>query len=918
MSPREVQGLQALAVKNGGSLTINPETGLPEAGFLDKLLPAIIGAGISYFSGGTIDPKTAAMIVGGVETARTGDIGKGISAGLGAYGGATLTSGFTAAGTETLGAQATGTAAQTAGELAAAEAGRLGLEQGLTGEALEMAKAQAMDQVASATSGVAANATPYETLSAGVNKAAASPMDFLKANAKPLMYTAAPLLAGDATQAKMPQTVTKPGMIRPYSFDPYGGTYTAGTPYEAAPTRAAEGGLMGMNNGGYSPGQLDFTQRSEPVVRMASGGIAALAGGGMPANYDQNYVNQLVREAAIQAGGSLSYADASTAAKNLGISDDMLRTAASNTLFITGAPRPVADPAPAAVVAAPAATQSAYGPGSMAAALGASHIVDGVQIIPGAPGYDPAKAAMRLAEISTYGDTGAAATLKANNLYDTGMSQWQAEYNRLLQQDIAAGLVPASASSTPLGNQPASVGGTGTVTGIGVAAPLPGSDQYTQNVQNWFRDNPNATYADIQKAMSLYGLSPEDVKAAMAKAGLSGGAQFAAFNQTIGDTRNVDETYSGLKGLSSNINYWLQRNPGASLNDFRNEMRKYELNEDDIKRATGKTSAELFTGKLTTVFNPAEGASGATGPGAIGGGTVVNPNGTITTSPRIPGIPEGGFTGMGQVRDEYTKGGGQLGYVSPTYTPEEFQKKYVDRLTGGSKQSYDYLTGKTKYDPTPYTPTGEIQKPYWESVGRFPENRSTKKYVYVDGKYQLNPDYVKPSYVLAGEKAAALANQDKEPTDSPGAGNKWVWNSTDKKWEAKPVADITADGGEQGAANGLQQGAANGGLMAMAGGGMSSQFNLGGYSDGGRLLRGPGDGVSDSIPATIGNKRPARLADGEFVVPARIVSELGNGSTEAGARKLYAMMERVQAARRGTVGKKKVAKNSRADRYLPA
>jgi hypothetical protein len=105
----------------------------------------------------------------------------------------------------------------------------------------------------------------------------------------------------------------------------------------------------------------------------------------------------------------------------------------------------------------------------------------------------------------------------------------------------------------------------------------------------------------------------------------------------------------------------------------------------------------------------------------------------------------------------------------------------------------------------------------------------------------------------------------------------------------------------------------------MADGGLSDEhYNLGGYSDGGRLLRGPGDGVSDSIPATIGHKQPARLADGEFVVPARIVSELGNGSTEAGARKLYAMMDRVQAARKNTIGKGKVAHNSRADKYLPA
>ena len=105
------------------------------------------------------------------------------------------------------------------------------------------------------------------------------------------------------------------------------------------------------------------------------------------------------------------------------------------------------------------------------------------------------------------------------------------------------------------------------------------------------------------------------------------------------------------------------------------------------------------------------------------------------------------------------------------------------------------------------------------------------------------------------------------------------------------------------------------GEMNFANGGLS---NLGGYSDGGRLLRGPGDGVSDSIPAVIGKKQPARLADGEFVVPARIVSEIGNGSTEAGARKLYAMMDRVQQARGKTVGKGKVAKNTRADKYLPA
>jgi hypothetical protein len=119
-----------------------------------------------------------------------------------------------------------------------------------------------------------------------------------------------------------------------------------------------------------------------------------------------------------------------------------------------------------------------------------------------------------------------------------------------------------------------------------------------------------------------------------------------------------------------------------------------------------------------------------------------------------------------------------------------------------------------------------------------------------------------------------------------------------------------------GIGTGIGSGASSG--AGLAHGGLSDAYNLGGYSDGGRLLRGPGDGVSDSIPATIGHKQPARLADGEFVVPARIVSEIGNGSTEAGARKLYAMMDRIQKARAQTVGKGKVAKNTRAEKYLPA
>lgn len=109
---------------------------------------------------------------------------------------------------------------------------------------------------------------------------------------------------------------------------------------------------------------------------------------------------------------------------------------------------------------------------------------------------------------------------------------------------------------------------------------------------------------------------------------------------------------------------------------------------------------------------------------------------------------------------------------------------------------------------------------------------------------------------------------------------------------------------------------AHGGSVGYASGGIAG-YSLGGYAAGGnpRLLKGPGDGMSDNIPAVIGHKQPARLADGEFVVPADVVSHLGNGSTDAGAKQLYAMMDKVRTARTGV---KKQGKQIKPEKYLPA
>jgi hypothetical protein len=112
---------------------------------------------------------------------------------------------------------------------------------------------------------------------------------------------------------------------------------------------------------------------------------------------------------------------------------------------------------------------------------------------------------------------------------------------------------------------------------------------------------------------------------------------------------------------------------------------------------------------------------------------------------------------------------------------------------------------------------------------------------------------------------------------------------------------------------GRQEPMAMGGRVRYAEGGISALT-----PDDGKMLNGNGDGVSDDIPAMIEGEQEAALSDGEFIVPARIVSELGNGSSDAGAKKLYAMIDRIQAARQKTMGdNKQYAKDTNAERFLP-
>jgi hypothetical protein len=953
MAPSEVQGLQALAQAHGGSLTINPETGLPEAGVLDKLLPAIIGAGISYISGGTIDPMTAAAMVGGVETVRTGDIGKGISAGLGAYGGAGLTAGVMGAGASSISAEQLAAGQLSSGQLAAEQAA------GVTrGAFLPTAEAtQGAFLPSSAATAYTASPSSADLLSKGFDTVTSSgdaAKKFAMANWKPMAAAALPVLADVGTTTEMPGMNQVPGKVRRYSYDPYGQSYTPTGVYEA-PGTAANGGLMGMANGGmarYAQGDL--------IEDAASAGTAA------PAFTDQ----QIQAAIAASRAAPEHFTDAQIlqgAKANYGV--DVSR-------FLTQ-PDTIAATAPVVTPAATAPVVTSGGLDTLATNQAAT------------------------------GNTTAANALGNAGVPTTAVADQQALALQAAQAGINAGKTPeqiAAEVNTKYGKNFTAQNVSDFAAANGII-PQAGSDKYVSNIAAAAAANPNATAAQIQAAMVAQGLNPNDVAAAMDKAGLSDAAIYAATNKDFKGTAGG----TGLAGLNANIQAAMSSaataKPDATAAEINALLATYGADASDFKRAMGMTPAEwdaahgaiinqppnstviggtgndsitgstgsdlgviTETGEVLPVVTLSDGTQLVVNPtqvattavdtptvlntadrtalpvGVAGNQTAtINPNGTISMNTGTPNMPEGGYTGMQSLRDAYTKGGGSLGYVPVApKTMAEFNQRY-NKLTGGSKQAYDYLMGG-EYSPTPYTKTGEIMKPYAESVLGVPGDVSKKRYLFdaATRTYKANPDYVPITYDSKGNKLTGISSKD---VASYVSANKDAATSDYQKWmadnnvsleqiagalgislaEAKKrfgtgttatdTTDTTAVVPKEPSSSG---GSANGGLMAMAGGGMSGQYDLGSYSDGGRLLRGPGDGVSDSIPATIGKGRPARLADGEFVVPARIVSEIGNGSTEAGARKLYAMMDRVQAARRNSIGKGNVAKNTRAYKHLPA
>ena len=232
--------------------------------------------------------------------------------------------------------------------------------------------------------------------------------------------------------------------------------------------------------------------------------------------------------------------------------------------------------------------------------------------------------------------------------------------------------------------------------------------------------------------------------------------------------------------------------------------------------------------------------------------------------------------------------------------PQSLLQKYQTPLLGlGAFGAYKMATAKPTSTPIPVPATGAL----------------TGKYNLASNYQSLgNPTPVYPRFAEGG--IASLASGGNMMSDKVNVdfmhGDMYPMSQQNRSFYATPSQMPTSAQQTMASYEPKTNPLTGEATANMASGGIS---DLGAYSDGGRMLQGPGDGMSDSIPGMIANKRPARLAEGEFVVPADVVSHLGNGSTDAGAKQLYAMMNKVRQARTGS---KKQGKQINPRQFMPA
>ena len=791
MSPREVQGLQALAMRHGGSLTINPQTGLPEAGFLSSILPLIAGVGLTAMG---MPAGMAALTVGGGTALVTGDLGKGLMAGLGAYGGAGLAESLIGSG-----------AAGLAPEAAAAAANAVPTET-----AAQIASSAA-PPAASAASG-------YTRISPPDMFASAPPGTY-----QSITQAANPIQAAEAVQAAAPQTVTSMPNISRYSN---------------ASNATADGPMAR-----YGPSVSESTYPIQPpsVENMTAGQrFDALKAGATGQNLLNYAKANPLQTAGMLAGPLMSLSENNNPTTPVGDSD---RGAMANAgyEFDPGWSDPMPSPDPFG-------REQRYNrpryyiPKKAADGGAVQHFDDGGAVGGANQGTPALNKFLELQAARAANPNPAPALIDAKQQF--------ADYLKAQSRPVST--TPAPYRPPVVERLPTTTPGLSTA-GISALAPQFAGPSGTRGglslEQQAERDDPNSwmNLSDEQKT-EYYSNNPNMLGFSEGALNIWAATPFGRIQNYFDPSRQDTQRKILETARADAARYGKGELGTVSSGSLSSQIRGQD--KANLRDPVGSPSYP------STVSNEAfnAGLTDASGNPISDAGEVFNAGLTDAAGNSLAPAPGVTFT-----RDY-----------------RDFSTQYGLDREGPGESAGNTLNRQLTEAPAPA----------------------------IDGN---------GSIVFSGGSGGSGGGGG----GGGGGGSQFGGGLSAQSSETRSALRDASGYGGGVARGGLLDSryAYGGGIAALNQGGM---YNLGSYSDGGRLLRGPGDGVSDSIPAVIGRKQPARLADGEFVIPARIVSEIGNGSTEAGARKLYAMMDKVQRARRATVGKGKVAKNTRADKYLPA
>ena len=492
----------------------------------------------------------------------------------------------------------------------------------------------------------------------------------------------------------------------------------------------------------------------------------------------------------------------------------------------------------------------------------------------------------------------------------------------------AGGILQAAPGTVPPPAQPLPPAGTeqlASTTPPPPAQPMPpaGLEQAPQPSMQQV-SSPNTFNTEVRPGMELTDTGFQPIEGASQPSGLEQVKAAPGQSGTLGPNGQVTlpdgtqmswEQYSQSQGFDPSIK------PPGSENSF---LQGAKDTLDWMDKNPFKTGAAAYLGlQYTGAFNQKQGAGSAPQPKKF--------NNPYSISPNFQGGP---YSEPNVYKPKYAAQGG----IMQSYQAGGPVERMSQMNTAMNPQGGLYPMGmidKTQYaTPTQRPVSAEMvsEAPAYErsnpmlmasgGIARFANEGEVEETPRPTRRYRgdLMGTLDKYNEMIEGKRLPAPSGK-----ADPYTGVVGTFEDSDMETRLQP-ADVAAVTRLKKAANrsnfGLaalptpvQAGALNLPTKQSAGGGIM-QASLGSYAAGGnpRLLRGPGDGMSDNIPATIGGKQPARLADGEFVVPADVVSHLGNGSTDAGAKKLHAMMDKVRMDR---TGKKKQAPAVKAKKYIP-